>query len=127
MKKARTSWRQIRSVLAAHGGAPTPRAAAEFWADFQARVSLYPQPEAAVRPARARMPWFWALGGAGATLLLAAAVTLVLPFERPGANTGVLSYEVPASQGAVMIWRDEATEATILWVTETGTEAKEPI
>jgi hypothetical protein len=124
VKQPATEWCEIEAGLAGHDVGRRPRAASDFWADFQARVALYPQ-SAGPAPKRARAPWLWALGGAGATAL-ALAVTWFGPWQATAhAGTDVLSYRISAPHDAIMIWRDEATAATILWVATPETPALE--
>lgn len=124
MKQPATSWREIRAGLAAQGVGRRPRAAADFWADFQARAPLYPR-TAAAAPARSGTPWLWALGGAGLTAL-ALAVAWFGPWPAAAhAGTDVLSYDISTPHDAIMIWRDEATSATILWVATPETPDRE--
>ncbi len=124
MKYTATDWREIEAALSAYGVGRQPRAAADFWSDFQARVALYTQ-AGAPAPARTRAPWLWALGGACAAALALAVTWSDLRPAAFNASTGVLSYRISAPHDAVMIWRDEATDATILWVATPETTARE--
>lgn len=117
MRKRRVNGRQLARALAAAEPVKKPVDAASFWADFSARLPLYPRPPAAVARRGGAALWWWASGGVGATLLGVAAILWPGAGAPVQTGVGIRSVEVAAPHEAVMIFQDGATKATILWVT----------